>query len=402
MWSAGPRLKSLAGLLTRTLAVPCALSLACAALPASAQGVVKIGQIEAQTGANATYGWMSAQGTALAVAEINAKGGFEVAGKTYKLDLIQMDTRGEPREATVQFRKLMEDKVRFVFGPFLSNVFNAVEPIANQYNGQFLLFTGATSAHALLGTPGHDYLIRTWNWDSGENGFGKLMVDYLKKLGAKKVAMLFQNDAFGKVAVDIYTTLFKQAGIELTVEMFEPGTKDFSAALAKISAGKPDFLFPGYSDAVLYDIVRQSTESGFATRFFIVRGSIAPALKNKDAIDDYIAYIPKYFEDAEKTDPKVREFVAAYKAHYKRDFPYDQAPLCSSSCYDHVYMLVEAMKAAGSVDDVAKIRAELFKATHKGVWTIEIAPPGEAAFGFDIVHVKNGGNIEVSRVSPTK
>ncbi|MCR6736897.1 MAG: ABC transporter substrate-binding protein [Afipia sp.] len=369
---------------------------------AAAQETVKLGQIEALTGATATYGWMSAQGTKVAVEEINAKGGFKVGDKTYKIQLLQMDTRGEPREATVQFRKMMEENVHFVFGPFLTNVFNAIEPIANQNNGKFLLFAGATSAHHALGKPDHDYLLRTWNWDAGQSGFGKLMVDYLKKLNTKKVAMLFQNDAFGKTAVDIYTGLFKDAGIELQVELFEPGTKDFSAALAKLASGKPDILFPGYSDAVLYDIVRQSTESGFGNRFFLVRGSIGPALKNKDAIVDYIAYVPKYFEDAEKKEAKTKAFVESYKAIFKRDFPYDQAPLCSSSCYDHVYMLVEAMQKAGTVSDVAKIRQTLMDMTYDGMWKIKYDKTGEAVFGFDVVHVRKGGAIEVVKFDPTK
>ena len=54
-----------------------------AVTPARAQDVVKIGQIEAQTGANAIYGWMSSQGTALAVDEINKAGGFKFGNKTY-------------------------------------------------------------------------------------------------------------------------------------------------------------------------------------------------------------------------------------------------------------------------------------------------------------------------------
>lgn len=370
--------------------------------PVHAQETVKLGQIEALTGATATYGWMSAQGTKVAVEEINAKGGFKVGDKTYKIQLLQMDTRGEPREATVQFRKMMEENVQFVFGPFLTNVFNAIEPIANQNNGKFLLFAGATSAHHALGKPDHDYLLRTWNWDAGSNGFGKLMVDYLKKLNTKKVAMLFQNDAFGKTAVDIYTGLFKDAGIELQVELFEPGTKDFSAVLAKLASGKPDILFPGYSDAVLYDIVRQSTESGFGNRFFLVRGSIGPALKNKDTIADYIAYVPKYFEEAEKSEPKTKAFIESYKKVHKRDFPYDQAPLCSSSCYDHVYMLVEAMQKAGTVSDVAKIRKALSDMTYDGLWKIKYDSTGEAVFGFDVVHVRKGGTIEVVKFDPTK
>jgi branched-chain amino acid transport system substrate-binding protein len=374
---------------------------ALAALPAAAQDVVKIGQIEAQTGPLATYGWMGSQGAKLAVEEINKSGGFKVGAKTYKLELISPDTRANPQEALIQMKQLLEqDKVKYVFGPFLTNVFNGIEPYTTQNNGKFLLMGGATAIHAKLGTPNHEYLLRTWNWDAGEAGFGQLMVDYLKKQGAKKVAMLFQNDAFGKVAVDIYTPIFKKAGIDLQVELFEPGTKDFSAPLAKLAAGKPDYLFPGYVDAVLYDIVRQATETGMFKKFFTVRGSMGPALKNKDLIDDYIAYLPKYFEAAEKTEPRTKAFVADYKAFYKRDFPYDQAPLCSSSCYDHVYMLVAAMKKAGTVDDVAKVKQALITSKYKGVWNIRYDSTGEAVFDFDILHMKKGGTITSTHIEP--
>jgi branched-chain amino acid transport system substrate-binding protein len=371
-------------------------------LAAQSQDVVKIGQIEAQTGTLATYGWMGYQGAKLAIDEINRKGGFKVGNKTYKLELVSQDTRGNPQDALIQLKNLLEQqKVKYVFGPFLTNVFNGIEPYATQNNGKFQMMGGATAIHAMLGKPNHDYLIRTWNWDAGQSGFGQLMVDYLKKQVAKKTAMLFQNDAFGKVAVDIYTPIFQKAGIDLQIELFEPGTKDYSAPLAKLAAGKPDFLFPGYTDAVLYDIVRQATETGLFKRFFLVRGSMGPGLKNKDLIDDYIAYLPKYFEEAEKKEPKVKEFVAAYKAFYKtNDFPYDQAPLCSSSCYDHVYMLVEAMKKAGTVDDVAKVKQALLSESYHGLWNIRFDSTGEAVFDFDVLHMKKGGAITATRVNP--
>ena len=369
---------------------------------ALAQDVIKIGQIEGLTGANAYWGFMPSQGARMAVSEINAAGGFEVGGKNYKLELVQMDTRGEPREATVQFRKLLEDNVHFIFGPFLSNVFNAIEPIATQNAGKFLMLAGTTAAHARLAQPNSEFLIRTYNWDAGPTGFGTLMVKHLRSLGVKKVAILYPNDALGKTVLDLYGKLFKDQGIESVAETFEPGTKDFSAPLAKLAAAKPDFLMPGYSDAVLYDIVRQATESGTATKFFIVRGSIGPAIRNKDAIDDYIAYVPKYFEGAEKVDPAVGKFVEDYRRFYKTEFPYDQAPLCASSCYDHVYMLVQAMKTAGTVNDVAKIRTALLTQTYRGLWNYKYDDTGEAVFSFNIVHVKKGGDIALMAVDPTR
>ena len=371
------------------------------AAPAAAQEVVKIGQIEAQTGANAIYGWMSSQGTALAVDEINKAGGFKVGNKSYKFQLIALDTRGEPKEATVQLKRLIEvDQVKYIFGPFLSNVFLAIRPYAAEFNGKILMWGGATRIHDYVGTPGHEFLMRTWNWDAGPNGFGELMVDDLVKQGVKKIALLYQNDQGGKVLEDIYVPMFKKKNIEYRLDYFEAGTKDFSAVLAKIAAWKPDYLFPSYADSYLYDIVRQATETGQLKKFFLVRGSLGPGLKNKDGIDDYMVYVPKYFEEAEKKDPKVAKFVKAYKDFYKRDFPYDQAPLCSASCYDHVYMLVEAMKKAGTVDDPAAVKKALMSMTYDGMWKIRFDEHGEAVFNFDVVRLKKNGALEVTHITP--
>jgi branched-chain amino acid transport system substrate-binding protein len=368
--------------------------------PARAQEVVKIGEIEAQTGPLNTYGWINSQGMRLAVDQINKAGGFTVAGKKYTLQLLNPDTQANPQQALIDLKNMLEQEhVKYVFGPFLTNVFKGIEPYANTFNGKFLLMGGATAIHYDLDKPGHDYLIRTWNWDAGPSGFGTLMVRRLQERGVKKVAMLMQNDAFGHVARDIYSALFKAAGIAFDEEWYEPGTTDFTSVLTKIAAGKPDYLFPGYSDAQLYDIIRQATELGL-TKFWLVRGSLGPCLKNKAAIDDCIVYIPKYFEEAQKSEPKVRKFIADYKAFYKTDFPYDQAPLCSSSCYDHVFMLVEAMQKAGTVDDVAKVKKALLSFTYPGLWNIRYDKTGEEVFNFDVVDIKKGGKIEVTHVAP--
>jgi branched-chain amino acid transport system substrate-binding protein len=141
---------------------------ATAPTPAMAQETVKIGEIEAQTGSLNTYGWMSAQGMRMAVDEINKAGGFEIAGKKYKLDLANPDTQGNPQQALIQLKQMLEqDHLKYVFGPFLTNIYKGIEPYANGFNGKFLLMGDATAMHFDLGKPGHDYVIRTWNWDAG-------------------------------------------------------------------------------------------------------------------------------------------------------------------------------------------------------------------------------------------
>jgi branched-chain amino acid transport system substrate-binding protein len=61
-------------------------------------------------------------------------------------------------------------------------------------------------------------------------------------------------------------------------------------------------------------------------------------------------------------------------------------------------MLIEAMKKAGSVDDVAKIRKELLSMTYDGLWKIRFDETGEEIFNFDVVRMKRGGQISVTSV----
>jgi branched-chain amino acid transport system substrate-binding protein len=61
-------------------------------------------------------------------------------------------------------------------------------------------------------------------------------------------------------------------------------------------------------------------------------------------------------------------------------------------------MLIEAMKKASSVDDVARIRKELLSMTYDGLWKIRFDEKGEEIFNFDVVRMKRGGQLSVTSV----
>jgi len=386
--------------LLRSVLAATALGLASHA-PVAAQEIVRIGQIEAQTGPASIYGFVSAQGTKLAVHQVNQAGGFDVAGKKYRFDLYSPDTQGSPQQALIQLKKILEqDKSQFVFGPTLSNVFNGIKDYAREYNGKILMLAPATAASTELGKPGNEFLMRPVIFDTAPEGFGTWMVDYLKKKGVKKVAWLMQNDSAGRFIVSLYDEQFAKAGIELQTHYFEPSTKDYSAILARIAAWKPDYLAPGYTDGVLYDIVRQSTQVGL-TKFWLVRGSLGPGMANKDGLDEYLVYMPKYFQEAEKNDPKVTKFINEYKEFFKvKDFPYDLASVIYAASYDHVFMLIEAMKKARSVTDVAAIKKELLSITYEGLWTQKFDPTGAGIHSYEIAELRKGGALKLNLVKP--
>ena len=133
--------------------------------------------------------------------------------------------------------------------------------------------------------------------------------------------MLFQNDQGGKVLGDIYEPIFKAKGIETSRNISSPAPRISPPVLAKIAAFKPDYLFPGYADAPLYDIVRQATEGNFSASSFWCAARSGPGLKNKDGIDDYVVYVPKYFEEAEKNDAEGRSSSSRLQGVLQARFP---------------------------------------------------------------------------------
>ena len=299
--------------------------LALTVAPAAAQDVVKIGQIEAQTGANATYGWMSSQGSA--PGRRRDQQGRRLQGRRQDLQARarSLSTRAAIRkEATVQLKQLLEeDKVKFVFGPFLTNVFNGVEPYAAAVQRQ-VPHDGRShphprrrghagqrvpDAHVELGR-GRERLRRA-AWST----------TWSRPRARRRSPCSSRTTRAARSLEDIYVPMFKQRASRprWTTSSRAPRTSPPSSP--RSPPASPTTSSRAIPTAVLYDIVRQATETGQLKKFFLVRGSLGPGLKNKDHIDDYIVYVPKYFEEAEKTEPKVAKFVEAYKAFYKTRLP---------------------------------------------------------------------------------
>ena len=346
---------------------------------------------------------MPSQGVPIAVDEINKAGGFKVGDKTYKLELIAPDTRGDPKEATIQLKKLLEqDKVEIrVRARSCPTSSLRILPYAKQFNGKFLMMGGGTRIHDYVGKPGNDFLIRTWNWDAGPKGFGEKMVDYLIKTAhPKKVAMLFQNDSGGKVLGDIYEPIFKAHGIETMTEYFEPGTKDFSPVLAKIAEFHPDYLFPGYSDAAL---VRHRAA---IDRRQLLQEILPGARFDRTRVEEQGRHRRLHRLCAEGFRGGRKEG-AEGQAFHRRLQGLLQARFSLRSGAAVFVVLLRPRLHAGRgdaegrhVDDVDKIRAALLSMTYQGMWKISYDDHAEEVFDFDVVHMKKGGAKEVTHVEP--
>ncbi len=108
-----------------------AARLAAGAAPAQAEDRVTFGIVSATTGPFAAPGKFQLNGFNLAAEEVNAAGGFEVAGKRYRVELKVYDVHASPAEGASAMQRLTSvDSVPVVLGELSSAAAGAEAPIA--------------------------------------------------------------------------------------------------------------------------------------------------------------------------------------------------------------------------------------------------------------------------------
>src|SRR5436190_24101954 len=98
--------------------------------PALAQDPIKIGLVTALSGQSARAGEAITRGVAIAIDEINAKGGVL---KGRKFELVRRDDEATPAKGVTAARELLfKEKVAVLFGGLDTPVSLAIVPIANE------------------------------------------------------------------------------------------------------------------------------------------------------------------------------------------------------------------------------------------------------------------------------
>lgn len=215
-----------------------ALALAMMPFAASAEnGItdskVVLGQAAALEGPAAALGTGMRAGLNAAFAEVNAAGG--VHGRT--IELISYDDGYEPDKSIAQVKKLInDDKVFGLIGAVGTPTSKATQPIATEGKIPFIgPFTGAGFLrNASLGNIINvraTYAAETEAWI-------KHLVDGQK---LKNIAILYQDDAFGRVGLKGVNAALEKRGMKLVAEgTYQRNTTAVKSAVLKIRKAKPD------------------------------------------------------------------------------------------------------------------------------------------------------------------
>lgn len=316
-------------------------------VPAHAQGVLKIGEINSYK-AQPAFLEPYKKGMELAVDEINAKGG--VNGR--KIELVTRDDNGNPGDTVRMAEELVSrEKVEILTGAFLSNTGLALADFAKQK--KFFYLAGEPLTDKMTWQGGNRY---TFRLRPGTYMQAAMLVPEAAKLNKKRWAIVYPNYEYGQSATAAFKQLLKaaQPDVEFVAEQATPlGKIDAGSVVQALADAKPDAIFNVLFAADLSKFVREGNTRGLFKGREVVsvltgEPEYLDPLKD-EAPDGWI--VTGYPWYSIKT-PEHDAWVKAYQAKFK-DYP----RLGSVVGYSMIHSAAAGIAKAGSTDTEKLITA---------------------------------------------
>ncbi|MFT4268099.1 MAG: ABC transporter substrate-binding protein [Xenophilus sp.] len=327
--------------------------LAFACLPAHAQDVVKIGFSGPLSGGAALYGKNVLEGMQIAMDEINAAGGVEVAGKKVKLEIAALDDKYNPSETAINAQRLVqESKTPAILVPHSGGIY-AVQT-TNERQKLLLLAYSSTPPITERGNK------LTYRIPPEYTGYVAPFIQYAMGKFGKNVALAAGDHDYAKIWAKDFKAAWEKAGGKVVADnpMSYNKSADFYSGVSKVLAAKPDVLFIGGASEPTGLVIKQAREQGFKGGFMIIDQAkpeeVAKVAGGYAAMEGAIGVMPVVDDPV----PATQAFVQRYrKTHPDKDPSYEV-----TLNYTAVHVLAQAMKLAGTATDAAAIRSQLDKA----------------------------------------
>ena len=247
------------------LAVTLALSLA-SPVAWSEDGVsaneIRIGMVNAQSGPASGLGSDMKTGVQAYFTRVNATGG--VHGRT--LSLIVKDDGYEPTRSAARTEDLINrDNIFALLGYVGTPTSLAALPLATEAKLPFFApFTGAQA----LREPFNRYSIHV---RASYNDETAAIVKQVTSIGVKRVAVFYQNDAYGKAGLEGVERALKALNMEpAAVGTVERNSNEVAPALKDIMAVKPEAIVQIGSYKACATFIRLARQQGYAGNFYNV------------------------------------------------------------------------------------------------------------------------------------
>jgi ABC-type branched-subunit amino acid transport system substrate-binding protein len=235
------------------------------ALPSWAQHApgksIVLGQSAPFSGPATQLGEQFKRGALLYFDRLNAKGG--VNGRS--IELKSLDDGYEPDRCKANTDRLIKDGVFALFGYIGTPTSLAALPLATAAQVPFFApFTGAQA----LRDPFNRFAfhVRASYFDETAE-----IVKQVTSIGARRIAVFYQNDSYGKAGLDGVVRALKPLNLEpAALGTVERNTVDVAAAVKSIIAGKPDAVVQVSAYKSCAAFIREARKAGYGGSFYNV------------------------------------------------------------------------------------------------------------------------------------
>lgn len=365
---------------------------------APAAGNIKLGGGFALTGDESSLDLPAANGAKLAVKEINAAGG--VNGQ--QIDLIIHDSQYK-MDVTAQTCKQLveEDKVIAVVGFTDTDSVLACGPIIQKAGLPFIT-AGATSPK-IPSQVGDEMFLAPF----GDNVQAAAGAEFATKNFGKSAYLLWDKGVeYTTLLADYFKRRFTDTdlGGKIVLEdSYDDKATDFSAQITKLKAlpNQPDFYYVAAMPYNVGTVVKQMRDAGLTGPIVGGDGYDDPSwVAAAGAASNNVFFSTHALNDPVNAPDPYKKFFAAYKA----EFGHDPENAFAALGYDSVYLMVDAMKRAGSTDPAAVTKALRETKNFPGITGSITFPPGVQVpqKGVTIIALKDGKYTLGAEVVPEK
>lgn len=304
-------------------------------VPGVTADTIRLGMICALSGPVSTIGKPLARGIEAYFKWINDQGGIH--GR--KIQFIVEDDQYNPANAVAAAKKLVEQ----------DEVFAIVRPLGTATTAAILDYTiekgvpvvGVASGSSLWSKP---FKKTVFGIQPTYELEGRLMAKYaVEELKAQRIAVFYQNDAFGKEGADSFVAALKARGIEpVAMVPYEVTEQNFSAHALKLQQANPDLVFVYAIQVPAASLLKEAQKLGFRPKWlmtYVLADPILLALAGEAAEGAYAG--------AWLVDPENAPEAAKYREVLTKYFPDEKPGGYSISSYAVAEIVVEALKRAG-------------------------------------------------------
>lgn len=308
-------------------------------------GEITIAVVGPQTGDNAEYGKSMKTAAQIAVDEWNEKGG--ILGKTVKL--VDFDDANSSEQAASIAEKIVGDQsISAVLGHFSSGV---AMTAAEVYQESGIALVNGSAAHMDYAKIGDCIYRNNAIYTTDANTMLQIM-DYLK---VDKIGILNPNSDAGIAVTTAIETMLKDYGDKykgqlVLAELYEDGTVDFTATVAKFQQAGVQAIYSSGPYSATAPFIRQYREKDKDVKFVMSAACFSQEfleLAGEDA--EGVVLGTSFFYESD--DSAVQEFSKKYEAAYGSN-----PSTFAAQVYDAAYAVMYAIEAGNSAN-----RADIVK-----------------------------------------